>query len=42
MNSLKSATDKTFGVKDGVKRVHGGLILGGITNQTLLSGESDI
>lgn len=42
MNSLKSATDQTFSVKNGVKRVHGGLILGGITNQTLLSRKSDI
>jgi len=41
-NVLKSATNQTFGIKDGVTGVHGGLILGGITNQALLSRESDI
>jgi hypothetical protein len=28
-------------IEDGVGRVHGGLVLGGITNQTLLVGERD-
>jgi hypothetical protein len=28
-------------VEDGVDGVHGGLVLGGLTDQTLLSGEGD-
>lgn len=28
-------------IEDSVGRVHGGLVLGGITNQTLLVGERD-
>lgn len=28
-------------IEDGVDRVHGGLVLGGLTDQTLLSGEGD-
>ena len=36
------AADEALGVEDGVARVHGGLVFGGITNQTLLGGEGDI
>ena len=39
---IKTTTDQTLGVEDGVIGVHGDLILGGITNQTLRVGESDI
>jgi hypothetical protein len=31
----KLATNQTLGVEDGVVRVHGDLVLGGITNQAL-------
>jgi hypothetical protein len=41
-NVLKSATNQTFGIEDGVTGIHSGLILGSIANQTLLSRESDI
>lgn len=41
-NSLEAAANKTLGVEDSVLRVHGGLIFGGITNQTLLRRESDV
>jgi hypothetical protein len=34
--SLETATNKTLSVEDGVTRVHGGLVLGGISNQALL------
>ena len=42
VHSLKSATDKTLGIKDGVARIHGGLVLGSITNQAFLIRESNI
>ena len=35
------ATDQSLGVEDSVLGVHGDLVLGGITNQTLGVGESD-
>lgn len=35
------ATDQSLGVEDGVLGVHGDLVLGGITNQTLGVGETD-
>jgi hypothetical protein len=41
-DSLKTATDKTLSIKDGVTGVHGGLVLGGITNQALLICEGNI
>jgi len=41
-HSLKSATNETLSIKYGVRRVHGSLILGGITNETLLSRERDV
>jgi len=40
---VPSATDHSFGIKDGVFGIWGQLILGGITNQTLvLGGEGHI
>ena len=39
---LVSATNQTLGVEDGVARVHRSLIFGGITNEALLSRESDV
>ena len=42
LNVLITATDETLGVEDGVARVHGSLVFGGITNQTLLGRERDI
>ena len=38
----ESTADKTFGVKDSVVRVHGDLIFGGITNETLRVGEGNV
>lgn len=35
-NSLVTATNQTLGVEDRVARVHSGLILGGIADETLL------
>jgi hypothetical protein len=32
---LKLSSDQTLGIKDGVVRVHGNLVLGGITDQSL-------
>jgi hypothetical protein len=40
--SLVAAANETFSVEDGVTRIHGGLVLGSITDQTLLSREGDI
>lgn len=40
--SLEAATNQTLGVEDRVFWVHGRLIFGGIANQALLGGESDI
>jgi len=34
-------TDKTLDIEDCVSGVHGGLVLSGLTDQTLLSGERD-
>lgn len=35
------ATDQTLGIEDSVRGVHGNLVLGGITDQTLGVGETD-
>lgn len=40
--SLKAAANETLSIKDGVARVHGGLVFGGITDETLLSREGDV
>ena len=42
LNVLITATDKTLGVEDGVARVHGSLVFGGITNQSFGIGECHI
>lgn len=34
-------SNNSLDIEDSVGRVHGGLVLGGITNQTLLVGERD-
>jgi hypothetical protein len=39
---LESSTDETLGIKYCIAGVHGSLIFGGITNQTLFSGESNV
>ena len=39
---VEFATDETFGVEDGVRGVHGDLVLGGVTNQTLRVCEGNI
>ena len=36
------ATDETLSVEDGIARVHGDLVLGSISNQSLTLTESDI
>ncbi len=36
------ATDQPLGVEDSVGRVHGNLVLGGISDQTLSVGECDV
>lgn len=41
-NSLKSSANETLRIEDGVFRVHGSLVLGGVTNKSLLGRESDI
>ncbi|TIA20341.1 hypothetical protein D6C80_02412 [Aureobasidium pullulans] len=38
---IESTTDQTLDIEDGVGGVHGGLVLGGLTDQTLLSSEGD-
>lgn len=38
----ETTTDKTLSIENGVVGVHSDLVLGGITNQTLRVGESDI
>ena len=38
---VKTATNETLGVEDSVVGVHGDLVLGGITNETLSVGETD-
>ena len=38
---IESTTDQTLDIEDSVLGVHGGLVLGGLTDQTLLSGEGD-
>lgn len=39
---IETTTDETLGVEHGLARVHGGLVLGRITDQTLRLGESDV
>jgi hypothetical protein len=36
------SSDESLGVEDGVVRVHGDLVLGGITDETLRVGETDV
>ena len=40
--SLVSSANESFGVEYSVARVHRSLVLGSITNETLLSGEGNI
>lgn len=40
--SLITATNESLGVEDGIFGVHRCLVLSSITNQTLLSRESDV
>jgi hypothetical protein len=39
---IETTTDKTLSIENGVLGVHGSLVLGGITNKTLVVRESDI
>jgi len=39
---VETAADKTLSVEDGRVRVHGSLILGCVTNESLLGGEGDV
>jgi hypothetical protein len=39
---IETATNKTLGIEDGVLGVHGGLVLGSITDKTFRVGESDV
>jgi len=39
---IETATDKTLGIENGVGGVHGSLVLGGITDETLLLGEGNV
>jgi len=39
---IETATDETLGIEDGVDGVHGDLVLGGITDETLRVGEGDV
>jgi hypothetical protein len=41
MKDCAEFSKNSLDIEDGVGRVHGGLVLGGITNQTLLVGERD-
>ena len=39
---INLAANETLGIEDGVGRVHGSLVLCGITKETLRSRESDV
>jgi len=39
---IETSTNESLGVKDSVSGVHGGLVLGGISDQSLTLGESDV
>lgn len=39
---IEASTNESLGVEDGVSGVHGGLVLGGISDQSLTLGESDV
>ena len=41
-SALETATDETLGIEHSVSRVHGGLVLGSITNKTLFGREGDV
>jgi hypothetical protein len=38
---IKPAADETLGIEDGVHGVHGGIVLGGLTDEALAVGEGD-
>jgi hypothetical protein len=42
LSIIETTTDQTLGIKDSVVRVHGDLVLGGITNKTLRVSETNI
>ena len=39
---IETSTNESLGVEDGVSGVHGGLVLGGISDQSLTLGECDV
>ena len=39
---VETAADKTLSVENGRVRVHGSLVLGCVTNESLLGGEGDV
>lgn len=39
--NVSRGEENSLGIEDGVARVHGSIVLGGLTDQTLLVGEGD-